>query len=79
MMTEKRDPSNIFKDVGGAIRDRRILLNLPMTSLAKKSKISRLTIDCIETARKKPTLDSLEKISSGLNIKVSTLIRLAGH
>lgn len=65
--------SNIAKRIGQRIRNYRIQLGLSQEKLAELSKCHPTYIGQLERGEKNATLESIEKISSALNVPLSRL------
>lgn len=68
---------NTQVNTGENLRVLRSLRNLTRTDLENKSGISRQSIRAIETGKQSPTLKTLKKLSSGLEIEVEDLIDIS--
>ncbi|MCK9287515.1 MAG: helix-turn-helix transcriptional regulator [Sphaerochaetaceae bacterium] len=64
-------------DVGKAIRDLRMKAGLSQDKLVAQTGISRSQLYFIESGRCVPRVETMEKIASVLNVKVSDIIILA--
>lgn len=60
----------LYERIGGKIRGFRKLAGLTQEQLAEKAELSIRFIADIEQGNAKPTLDSLEKLSSALEVKI---------
>ncbi len=60
--------------VGSRIRRLREAQGLSQEALARKAKVSRLTVIRIETGRQSPTLESLAGLARALGVKLRALI-----
>ena len=60
--------------IGSVIRSLRILRNISAKDLAEKTNMSASYICDIEANRRRPTIETLEKISEILEVKLSTLM-----
>jgi transcriptional regulator with XRE-family HTH domain len=54
-------------DVGAEVRDRRVKAGLRLEDLAKRAKVGRNTLFCIETGKSKPKQRTLKKVSAALD------------
>ena len=62
------------------LRNERIKLNISQSELARRVGVDRTTILKIENGeRQKPTIDTLVRLSKGLNINLSLLLELSGY
>lgn len=62
------------------IRNERLNLNMSQSELSRKTGIDRTTISKIENGeRKKPIIDTLIRLSKGLNMDLSLLLAIAGY
>ena len=59
-----------------AVRDRRAQLNLSQRQLAKRAGVADATISKLETAQLSPSLDTLAKVTAGLEMDLAELIDL---
>ena len=66
--------------LANVLRNERIKLNISQSVLARRVGIDRTTILKIENGeRQKPTIDTLVRLSKGLNINLSLLLELSGY
>ena len=65
--------STIFIEVGNRIREEREKQKLTQEQLAERADIGRRTIQNTELGEKSPSLETVWKISTGLNIPIETL------
>lgn len=63
-----------YKVLGHNIRDARKSLSLTQEQLAEKIDVSTVFISQIENGTRKPSLETLLKLSSSLGVKIDTLI-----
>lgn len=61
-------------DVGQRIHDARKAADLSQETLAKAVKVNRSYLSLVENGRSSPTIEFLEKISGGLNLRVEELL-----
>ncbi|MCB9358242.1 MAG: helix-turn-helix transcriptional regulator [Calditrichaeota bacterium] len=61
-------------DVGALIRDARKEAGLSQEALAELVRVNRSYLSLVENGRSSPTFDFLEKVSSGLNMRVEELL-----
>ncbi len=47
---------------------------LTQTELSKRANVHRVSISLYESGKKKPNLDSIERLATALNVKVDDLI-----
>ena len=67
-------------NLANVLRYERIKLNISQSELARRVGIDRTTILKIENGeRQKPTIDTLVRLSKGLNINLSLLLELSGY
>lgn len=66
--------ATIYKRVGEKIRKFRKRAGLSQERLAEKSKLDLTSISEIESGLRNPSLKTLSKISSALNIKIENLL-----
>ena len=67
-------------NLANVLRNERIKLNISQSELARRVGIDRTTILKIENGeRQKPTIDTLIRLSKGLNINLSFLLELSGY
>ena len=67
-------------NLANVLRNERIKLNISQSELARRVGIDRTTILKIENGeRQKPTIDTLIRLSKGLNINLSLLLELSGY
>lgn len=67
-------------NLANVLRNERIKLNISQSELARRVGIDRTTILKIENGeRQKPTIDTLVRLSKGLNINLSLLLELSGY
>lgn len=65
-----------MKEVGDKIRAIRVKLGITQDSLSKKANIPYTTLTKIETnVIKKPSIQTVAKIASGLGISIDSLIK----
>lgn len=64
------DKEEVFKIVGGKIREERLRQKITITELADRLNIEYNNLIRIEKGRTNPTLDTLYKICKALNIKL---------
>ncbi len=65
---------DIYKVIGEKIRDIRLNFNLTLEEVASRAGISSIFLGNIERNEKKPSIDTLLKISNALKIPVDKLI-----
>ena len=63
-----------YKLLGNNIREARKSLKMTQEKLAEKIEVSTVFISQIESGARKPSLETVYKISIALNIKIDTLI-----
>ncbi len=63
-----------YKLLGKNIKEARKSLNMTQEQLAEKIDVSTVFISQIENGTRKPSLETLYKLSVSLNIKIDTLI-----
>lgn len=67
-------------NLANVLRNERMKLNISQSELARRIGVDRTTILKIENGeRKKPTIDTLIRLSKGLNINLSLLLELSGY
>lgn len=65
--------SDIRKRFGAAVRAARVRANISQEELAHRSSLDRTYIGGVERGERNPSLVSLQKIATGLNITLSAL------
>ncbi|MBK6766330.1 MAG: helix-turn-helix transcriptional regulator [bacterium] len=70
MVQPRKHPINI----GERIRDARKAADISQEALSGLVRVNRSYLSLVENGRSSPTLDFLEKISAGLNLRVEELI-----
>ena len=65
--------SDIIKLLGSRIRELRRKAKLTISQLAEACQLSDNFIGCIERGERSPTIKTLERIASALNVKVADL------
>ncbi|MCL2224891.1 MAG: helix-turn-helix domain-containing protein [Defluviitaleaceae bacterium] len=63
-----------YRCIGKRVRVNRKLQNMTQSELAEKTGMSDVYISYIETAKKRPSLESLLKISSVLGVSIDSLV-----
>ena len=67
-------------NLANVLRNERMKLNISQSELARRVGVDRTTILKIENGeRQKPTIDTLIRLSKGLNINLSLLLELSGY
>ena len=67
-------------NLANVLRNERMKLNISQSELARRVGVDRTTILKIENGeRQKPTIDTLIRLSKGLNINLSFLLELSGY
>ena len=67
-------------NLANVLRNERMKLNISQSELARRVGVDRTTILKIENGeRQKPTIDTLVRLSKGLNINLSLLLELSGY
>ena len=67
-------------NLANVLRNGRMKLNISQSELARRLGVDRTTILKIENGeRQKPTIDTLVRLSKGLNINLSLLLELSGY
>lgn len=67
-------------NLANVLRNERMKLNISQSELARRLGVDRTTILKIENGeRQKPTIDTLVRLSKGLNINLSLLLELSGY
>ena len=67
-------------NLANVLRNERMKLNISQSELARRVGVDRPTILKIENGeRQKPTIDTLIRLSKGLNINLSFLLELSGY
>lgn len=65
---------NINKRFGRSVADLRLKVGLTQEELADRCYVHRTYIGAIERGEKSPTLNTIEKIATGLRIEIKDLI-----
>lgn len=73
MSKDKKEYTQIYKQVGANIRQKRILANLSQEELAFRISSARNYVGCIERGEKFPSVATLYEIAKALNSKFSDL------
>lgn len=66
--------SSIYTEIGKRIRRQRILQEMTQEELAERAEISPSFMGHIERGEKKPSLETIIKISEGLNLSIDFII-----
>lgn len=72
---EKKEKENSLLNLANAIKRRRQELQLSQEKLAERCGFDRTYISLLERAKRNPSFLNLEKISRGLNTKLSILLK----
>lgn len=78
-MDASRKPYRFIMKIGNAIKLSRSSKGMTLSSLSEKTGLSSSYLSMVESEKRKPTLESLEKISSSLNIPLPLLVFLAAE
>lgn len=70
--------SNIVRTVGRRVRELRIRAGMTQERLAERSRISVSFLSMIERGERSPHLETLERLSLGLEVQVEELFRTDG-
>ena len=65
---------NHLMEVGPVVRRLREARGLSQTTLARESKVSRITLNRIESGIQDPTLNTLQRIAGALQVRVRDLL-----
>lgn len=66
--------SSIYIEIGKRIRRQRIMQEMTQEELAERAEISPSFMGYIERGEKKPSLETIIKISKGLNLSIDFII-----
>jgi transcriptional regulator with XRE-family HTH domain len=66
------------KELGAALRARRLELGLSQTELSKRAGVAQMTISTIETGNSAPRVDILLKLCQGLGASPNQVFQAAG-
>lgn len=73
-MAEDRTREAICANVAQLLREERQRQKLSMNLLAERAGLSRQMVSYVEQKQRKPTLDTLLRLSSILGVKIETVI-----
>lgn len=76
-MKSKDWPDDLISAICAVIRERRASLGLSIYTVSQLSGVSQQAISYFEREMRRPTLESLARLSVSLQLKVSELIALA--
>jgi len=81
MVEQKQYQPNLplLSGVGEAVKERREKKGYTQQKLAKRSGLHYKYIQGVESGARNLSVSALNDIASGFNMKVSALLRLAGH
>ena len=69
----RNSPRSLRSRFGQRVREIRIRQNLSLEALAEKAHLNDKFVQAVETARQSPTIDSVEKLASGLDVNLREL------
>lgn len=78
-MDASRKPYRFIMKIGNAIKLSRSSKGMTLSSLSEKTGFSSSYLSMVESEKRKPTLDALEKISSALSLPLPLLVFLAAE
>lgn len=76
-MKSKDWPDDLISAISAVIRERRTSLGLSIYAVSQLSGVSQQAISYFEKEARRPTLESLARLSVSLELKVSELIAMA--